>query len=287
MFMSSSTSLADRIKAFEQQETDRSAFPGLPIVVRVDGRGFSKFTADMDKPFDAVMGQLMAETAAYLVDKTQAVIGYTQSDEISLILEAPGGDASRAGDVLFGGRFQKLISVIAGLATARFMQGAMESFPEACTRELPVFDARVFQVPSRMEAVNALLARERDATKNAISMAASVFYPHHELQGRSGPERQEMLFQKGINFNDYPARFKRGVYLRRVEVLRPLTAEELSHIPEAHHPAGPVVRKVIQALDLPPMDKIANRVEVIFDGAVPQPHPASAPSSDGRRPRPR
>ena len=285
-----SDELGHRIKRYERQETERMLLPGLPVIVRVDGRGFSKFTRGMRKPFDPVMADLMDTTAQFLVKKTQAVVAYTQSDEISLILEAPAGDAARWEEMFFGGRLQKLTSVIASLATAAFVARALDAFPEACARELPVFDARVFNVPNRQEAVNTLIWREIDATKNAIGLAAHQFYSTQELNGKNSAERQEMLFQKGINFNDYPVRFKRGVYFKRCEVERILSPDELARIPENRRPDGPVVRTEVLALDLPPLMQVANRLAVVFEGAEPVRHSETATavvsrSASSRRPR--
>lgn len=261
--------LGDRIKGYEARETDRTVLPGLPLIVRVDGRGFSKFTAGMTRPYDQDMADLMQATAAYLIKKTDAVIAYTQSDEITLILEPPQGDVSRQRDMLFGGRIQKLVSITAGLATAYFSTHARDLWPKRCARELPIFDSRVFAVPNRTEAVNALVWREQDATKNAITMAAGAYYSHRELHGKTGAERQELLFQKGVNFNDYPARFKRGVYLQRREVARELTPAQLARIPLDRQPNGPILRSEIVALDLPILTRVGNREAVVFDKADP------------------
>ena len=174
-------------------------------------------------------------------------------------------------DFLFGGRFQKLCSVVAGLATARFVKDAVRLWPERCARQLPVFDARVFEVPNRDEAAAALVWRELDATKNAVSMAARAHFPNARLQGKTSAQMQEMLLQeKGINFNDYPSRFKRGVYLQRRTVARALPPERLVLIPEDKRPIGPVLRREVVCLDLPPITRGANRVEVLLDGADPQ-----------------
>lgn len=303
--------LGDRMKAYERREGDRRAMRGLPLVARVDGRSFGAFTRGMARPYDPAMADLMVEVARYLVEQTHARVAYTQSDEISLVLEpfdlvgtgeveralngvvsllesgdARGAEAGaqalldrakRSGaasrgdaDFMFGGRFQKLCSVVAGLATARFVRDAVRLWPERCERRLPVFDCRVFEVPSREEAVNALLWRELDAAKNAVSMAARAHFPHSRLQGKSSAEMQEMLFrERGVNFNDYPARFKRGVFVQRKTVFRPLSPEQLARIPEGKRPAGPVPRTEILCLDLPPIARVANRVEVLLDGGEP------------------
>ena len=80
------TQLDERMKMYEDIESKRILIPKLPICVRVDGKGFSKYTKDMIRPFDQKFTDSMIETMKFLVEETDAIIGYTQSDEISLIL---------------------------------------------------------------------------------------------------------------------------------------------------------------------------------------------------------
>lgn len=261
--------LGDRMKDYERRETDRRFLPMLPVYARIDGRGFSRFTRGMRRPFDERMIVAMVSTTKHLVAETHARIGYTQSDEISLVwlAEAYGSE------IFFAGRVQKMTSVLAAMATAAFTRAVLAAEPDfaAYAERLPHFDARAFQLPSRAEATNALLWREQDATKNAISMAASAYYSHKRLDGVSGAEKQELLFQAGVNFNDYPTAFKRGTFVRRAVFDRPLTAEELERIPEKHRPAPGqlVTRSEVRVLDMPPFGKVANREAVVFDGAEP------------------
>jgi hypothetical protein len=128
----------------------------------------------------------------------------------------------------------------------------------------------VWSVPDKRTAYLNFLWRELDATKNAISMAASSCYSPKELHGKTSSERQEMLFQKGINFNDYPNFFKRGTYVQRVDVWKELTPEELMKIPRQFWPTGQVLRSEVIELSLPPLSKIANPVEVLFEKALPK-----------------
>jgi tRNA(His) 5'-end guanylyltransferase len=237
----------------------------------------------MTRPFDQDLADLMVDVTKFLVEQTQASVGYTESDEISLILDpfSKSRDESKQGNALensedtvkqfmFDGRLQKLTSVIAGLATSRFVIGAISLWPERVARMPPVFDCRVFEVPNREEAVDALVFREMDAIMNAVSMAARAYFPHSRLQGRSATVMKEMLLQEhGVNFNDYPARFRRGVYVRRQTFEKDLDAATLAKIPEGNRPTGPVMRSEIIALDLPPILRVANRVDVLLNGAEP------------------
>lgn len=260
----------DRMKAYEAIEAERRFVPLLPVYARIDGRCFSAFTHGMARPFDLQLSRAMIETTKYMVEKTHARIGYTQSDEISLVWVQDEYDS----EIFFSGKIHKMVSVLASLTTARFCQIAFDSehLSKFAAKHLPHFDCRVFQLPNRAEAANAFLWREQDATKNAISMAARAFYSHKQLDHKNGAEMQEMLFAKGINFNDYPPFFKRGTFVRRVTEQRPLTAAELERIPEKHRPepGATFERSSVVEIDMPKFSTVTNRVEVIFDGADPQ-----------------
>ena len=260
-------SLGDRMKEYERRETSRQLLPMLPIYARIDGRCFSAFTRGMERPFDPDMADAMRATLRHLIENTHARIGYTQSDEISLVWLADDPKS----DVFFSGKVQKMASVLAALATAAFTRALLDGPLADRAERLPHFDARVFQLPSKTEAANAFLWRELDATKNAISMAASHYYSAKALHGKSGAEKQEMLFAKGVNFNDYPASFKRGTFMRRITGERELTDVERSRIPEQHRPAegAKVVRSWVAELEMPRFSSVTNREAVIFDGAEP------------------
>jgi len=263
------TALGDRMKGYEAREAKRKAMPLVPLMARLDGKGFSRFTRGLKRPFDVRLSHLMRDTTVYLVEQTQAVIGYTQSDEISLVFYSD----SRKSQVYLDGRIQKLTSIMAATATAFFNRELAARIPEKA-HAMPLFDCRVWSVPTKEEAVNALLWRERDATKNSISMAARAHYEHDEVLGKSGAEMQEMLHAKGVNWNDYPAFFKRGLYIRAEEVARPFSQEELDALPPKHaartNPDLVVKRRVVRPMDSPPLGKVVNRVEVVFDGAAPE-----------------
>lgn len=258
----------ERMRGYESVETGRRLDVSLPVYARIDGRGFSKFTRGMERPFDARMSAAMISTASLLVERNHAAIGYTQSDEISLLFL---GDAER--DILFNGRVQKLVSVLAALATTAFYRSilatpGLESYAE----RMPHFDCRVLQLPSKEEAANMLLWRERDAQKNAVSMAAQHHFSHKTLQGKSTQEMRTMLSEKDVEFEDYPAYFKRGTFLRRVTEERSLTDAERMAISEAHRPPADAkfLRSSVKALAMPDFVTVTNRKEVIFDGVEPE-----------------
>lgn len=255
--------IGDRMKIYEGIEANRILIPGLPICVRVDGRAFHTFTKGMQRPYDITMSNAMIETMKYLVEETDARIGFVQSDEISLVL-------SDVKEPLFGGRVSKLTSVIASIATAKFNIEIHKFFPD---KPMATFDCRVWSIPNRTEAANTILWREFDATKNSISMAARTYYSHKQLLGKNSSQMQDMLMEKGVNWNNYPVFFKRGTYARRVSVSRKFLPEELENLPAMHearkNPDMEFTRNSIEIIDMPIFSKVVNREDVIFEGAEP------------------
>ena len=260
--------LGERMKGYERAEAGRSFMPRLPIVIRLDGRSFHTFTRGLDRPWDQGLSDLMLATTSALVEETGALVGYTQSDEISLVLWTNDTSAQ----LWFDGRVGKIISCAASFATAFFVRHLAKHVPSRADA-VPTFDARAWNVPSLEEAANVLLWRELDAVKNSITMAASVHYGEHQLEGKTSKERQELLFARGINWNDYPARFKRGSYVQRRPVLTRYATEELTRLPPLHRahfdPALVIERLRVQTVELPPLPRVANRVGVLFRGEAP------------------
>lgn len=259
----------DRMKMYEGIEAQRRFIPRLPIVIRLDGRGFSNFTRDLRRPYDPGFSDLMIQVTKEMMRETGAIAGYTQSDEISLILHTENYDSQ----LYFDGRIQKVVSSSAAMATALFGY-YLGNFLPSKVGEIPTLDSRAWNTPNQDEAVNALLWREQDATKNSISMAARHYFSHKELQDKKGPEMIEMLYQKGIKWQDYPAFFKRGTFLLRRKVVRAYTKDELEKLPAQHearkNPDLKIERSEIKKMDMPPFGRVTNRVGVIFNGEEPQ-----------------
>lgn len=285
--------LGDRIKSYEAQESDRRFMPLLPICARLDGRSFSTFTKGMKRPYDVNFSRLMIDTTKRLVEETNAKIGYTQSDEISLVFYSDKVESQ----VFFDGRIQKMTSILASMCSVYFKffmncklsrmthdfnfpskadeVVTQEDFNLWCDKSVkhPIFDCRVWTVPNQMEACNTLLWRENDATKNSITMAAREFYSDKELFGKNGSEKKEMMFQKGQNWNDYPDFFKRGTYIQRKTVVNKFTTEELEKLPPKHdarkNPDLTFFRSEVNEISMPPFSKVTNRVGVVFNGEEP------------------
>jgi tRNA(His) 5'-end guanylyltransferase len=215
------------------------------------------------------MIKLMQEVTMFLVEETNAKIGYTQSDEISLVLYSDNYNSQ----TYFNGKIQKLVSVIASITTAKFNELKPKYLPEKANR-LAYFDCRAWQSPTLEESANNILWREKDATKNAISMAAQHYYSHKELLNKSSKEKQEMLFAKGINFNNYPDCFKRGSFIQRKTISKKFTIDEIDKLPLNHKartdPNLVIERSTISLIELPSFSSIKNRKEFIFWGMEPE-----------------
>jgi tRNA(His) 5'-end guanylyltransferase len=261
------------MKEYEGAEAGRRLMPLLPALARLDGKGFSNFTRPLERPYDRRLTDLMIATTTYLVRETNANIGYCQSDEISLTWLSADFDTQ----IFFDGKIQKMVSVLASMATAYFNASLPDFFPTC--KEIwkggcsALFDCRVWNVPNVVEGANTFLWREKDATKNSISMAARHYYSHQALENKSSAEMQEMLWQRGVNWNDYPATFKRGTFIQRRKTVRRFSAEELAVLPPKHqarqNPDLEIERTDYVCLDMPPFTKVTNRPEVIYLGAEP------------------
>lgn len=222
-----SDSLGDRMKEFYENRAKTSLIRRMPVIIRIDGKAFHTFTKGFEKPFDLVMVKAMQETMKYLCENIQGcVLGYTQSDEITLVLV----DYNKLDtDAWFDYEVQKLCSVSASMATLVFNKFFHEehikwvsktkmdsvNYRIQCSHNKAfeqgaLFDARCFNVPVE-EVTNCILWRQQDATRNSIQAVGQAHFPHKELLGLNTNQIQELLFsEKGINWNDFPTHLKRG-----------------------------------------------------------------------------
>jgi tRNA(His) guanylyltransferase len=232
--------LSTRMKSYENAY--RYSMPRRSYtLIRVDGKAFHTYTGGLKRPFDEGFIDDMNATAAYLCKNMQgAKLAYVQSDEISILLTDFDGMTTQA---WFENNVQKMVSVAASMATAKFNQlrmvreaednkfyfgddpdrlvnvtGAL-TYEEIEQFKLAEFDARVWQIPQKTEVENYFIFRQQDATRNSISAVAQSLYSHKELEGVSSDDKQELIFQKGTNWNDYPTGQKRGRVIERVSEL--------------------------------------------------------------------
>ena len=252
----SKDNLGDRMKEYEGRFSGR-LMPLLPVLARIDGRAFHNYTRKLGKPFDEGFVDLMRMVTQYLAAETKAVIGYTQSDEITLAYYSP----STRSQIFFDGKLQKMCSVLASMTTAVFNQYADEYITNPHPR-IAEFDCRVWQVPTLCEAANVFVWRELDATRNSLEMLARAHFSHNQLYKKGANLMHDMLHEKGVNWNDLPAKFKRGSYYgwKMQELAHTCTAA----CPSPAHP-GPKFRKKLVPLDLEPILTYPDRVQVLFN----------------------
>ena len=218
-------SLGDRMKENYENRSKTYLVRRMPVIIRLDGKAFHTFTKGLKKPYDEIFHNTMNATMKYLCENIQGCkLGYTQSDEITLLLTDYDTLTTAA---WFDYSVQKMCSVAASMATMAFNKFFYKNYceifayskeeSEEYTRTLynkigiAMFDARCFNIPEE-EVTNCFIWRQQDATRNAIQMLGQCNFSHKELQNKSCNDIQDMLMtQKGINFNDMPTEFKRGV----------------------------------------------------------------------------
>ena len=219
--------LGVRMKTFYEQIPKTKLMRRCPVAIRVDGKAFHTFTRGFHKPFDEVLIKSMQETMKYLCENIQGcVLGYTQSDEITLILVDYKKLTSSA---WFDYEVQKICSIAASMATMAFnkffrdnvgdylyenyddqyLADYIKTLQNAVDKGA-MFDARCFNIPKE-EVTNLVYWRQLDASRNSIQMVGQACFSHKELQNKSCNDIQDMLMtQKGINWNDLPTYQKRG-----------------------------------------------------------------------------
>lgn len=256
--------LGNRMKWYERQETARYLIPLLPIIIRLDGRAFHSFTKGLRKPWDQGLTDAMVQVTKNLVKETNARIGYTQSDEISLIISYD----EFSSEPYFNGKLFKITSLLSSLAGITFDRLIPEYLPTKVGRPPALFDCRVWNVPNKEEAVNYLIWREQDAIRNSVSMAAQALFSHGQLMYKDVPTMKEMMLNlHGVDWNAYPAAFKQGTYVRRYEIQQELTKEAMAKLPEGMKNITHVARSQIGPVQMPILTTIKNRVDVIFNDA--------------------
>jgi tRNA(His) guanylyltransferase len=169
------------------------------IVVRIDGRGFHRFTRDLERPYCRRLADALDVAAVQLAGEMIGCrFAYGQSDEYSFVLtDTEPADAA----LWFDGNVQKIVSVSASVFTA--------SFNKAFGGEA-AFDSRLLVIAQRSEVGKYLLWRQLDASANSLNMLASAHFSHKELVGKSSAEKHDLLHSHGVNWAKQPSDFKRG-----------------------------------------------------------------------------
>ena len=255
--------LGDWCKWLEKNFSPEIAIPTLPVIIRLDGNNFHNWTKGLQRPFDENLTNLMIDTTEFLVAETNAVVGYCQSDEITLILYSDDRKSSIYND----GKKQKILSKLTGKCVQFFNERRVHYLPNH--KKVANFDCRIYQTPTLHDACLQLLWRENDATKNSIAMLAQSLFPHGELKHLHGGQMQDkMMLEKGVNWNNIAVKFKRGTYIKRIKTSKPFSAEELSALPKKHNahknPDLIIERNIVSKIEYPIFQKILNKERVIF-----------------------
>lgn len=218
--------LGDRMKAYERA-TESVVSSSEYLILRIDGKGFSKYTKKFEKPFDNLLADIMDLVTTDLVASLHASLGYTQSDEITIVI-APKDSP------LFGGRVQKLVSVVASMATAYFNEYMRFYMPTV--NNLAFFDARVFTVPTLQEAINAVYWRAIDAKRNSVSSAFRWNHGHKEMMNKAVPEMLAYMQEHNTPWESYSVRHRFGTYIIPNLVSKVLDEGTRLKIPEHKRP---------------------------------------------------
>lgn len=205
--------LDKKLRVYETTN-DLCVLPGLYIVARIDGRSFTKLTKDtidFKRPFDERFRDMMVETVKHLMQCGFKVIyAYTESDEISLLFDL--------NESLFARKQRKYTSILAGEASAKF---------SVLLGEVACFDCRLSELPSKQLVVDYFRWRNEDAHRNALNAFCywtlredgySKYDATKRIEKISIADKNELLFQYGINFNDTPKWQRRGIGLYWDEV---------------------------------------------------------------------
>jgi len=191
-------SLGDRMKQYYEGVYSLKLPFRMPVIIRLDGKSFSNWTRNLQKPFDDGFIKSMGGLANYLCQKIQTTqFAYAQSDEISLLLH----NYKRLNtEPFFGNEIQKMVSISASTASAFFTN---------FYGKIAVFDARAFVLPEA-EVVNYFVWRQRDAIRNSILMLAQSMFSPKMMQEKNIDELQEMMLQKGMDWKKLAVVRQRG-----------------------------------------------------------------------------
>lgn len=245
-----------KMRVFETAH-DHSVLPGMFLVARIDGRNFTRLTKEVhnfEAPYDVRFRDMMIETTSHLMNcGFKTIYGYTQSDEISLLFHPS--------ITTFDRKVRKYNSVLAGEASAKF---------SLLLQDLACFDCRISELPNVDLVVDYFRWRNEDAHRNALNAhcywllrkeGQTVQQATSALDKLSVAEKNELLWQRGINFNDLPLWQRRGIGLYWEQYQKtgrnPLTEEVVST----------TRKRLKQDLDLPMRDEYGQFIRTLLDDA--------------------
>lgn len=264
--------LGDKVKAYEDVGNLRSFKSDAFLLARVDGRAFHTFTKGAKKPVDMWLLTAMIEATKAVSADLHPRLAYVQSDEATFCWHFASPEA---GALPFGGREQKLCSVIAAAFTGAFITALIETDPQRYRERgiVPAFDCRVWEVPTVDDQRDAFAWREKDAIKNAVSTAACTIATPKELESLKHNERINLMLQRGFDWEALPQEYKRGAYVRRIARQMTLEPDVLERIPMSKRPppGSLVTRHSVEVdLKLKTIESVYNWYDVLAHGAEPQ-----------------
>jgi tRNA(His) 5'-end guanylyltransferase len=221
--------LGDRMKAYEQ-EYNTTVSNDNHLLIRLDGHKFSTFTKEFIRPFDEVIYDCMISTTKDLVDYFSAYTGYVASDEITLLLPKTVNTNNtkniESNIHIFGGRVQKIVSIVSAYCTVRFNYYLNEFINQELDLKrkeflksklfLAYFDARVFSIETKEEVLNAIIWRQRDYERNSKGSFAHAYCSHKSLLNKNSQEQIDFCFEnKGKKWEDTQDGYKYGNIIKR------------------------------------------------------------------------
>ena len=199
-----------------EQSLDQYILPDMYIVARLDGRSFTRLTKEIcqfEAPFDIRFRDYMVETVRYVMDcGFRVVYGFTESDEISLLFHPD--------DNTFGRKVRKINTTLAGEASAAF---------SLALGKVATFDCRVVPLPNLDRVRDYFVWRQEDAHRNSLNAHCYWMLRKEgigkeeatkQLEGKSVSYKNEMLFERGINYNELPDWQKRGIGIYYTSVIK-------------------------------------------------------------------
>lgn len=207
-------SLGDRMKRYEAVNK-HTLIPRMYTIIRLDGKAFHTYTRDFPKPFSVSLTNAMNKAAIALCKEIQGTkCAYVQSDEISLIMTDFDSYETQP---WVGNVIQKITSLSASIATASFNAHIYESTGNTNYQEkMAFFDSRVFQVPTKIETINYLIWRQKDAIRNSVSMVAQSHFSPKQLHKKSNIDKLNMIRDEaGDNWNNYPVGNRLGRFITK------------------------------------------------------------------------
>jgi tRNA(His) guanylyltransferase len=251
--------LGDRIKNNYEDRTRYMLPRRTYTIIRLDGKAFHTYTKGLEKPFDLGLIEDFDKAVLNIMPQIQgAQCAYVQSDEISILVTDFEKENTSA---WFDGNVQKIVSVSASLMTAEFnflRTRRCNPYIESCDtkphgNDLAFFDARVFTIPDWIEVYNYFVWRNNDCSRNSLRMMAQSLYSHKELDGQTCSQMSAMIYDKGVDWENYDMGLKNGRLIYKEEYIEPDNSELAKIVKGKSLILNPVVRRTRWAIKSAPI----------------------------------